>query len=92
MASLVAIFNTIFFVSQGRGPSDDDRRRDNCRGGGGSQNKGAVTGERLAPFCDDAPEPSMSDEDLLGILKTILPPNLVCQVGCSDSCQVHWVP
>eukprot|EP00978_Attheya_sp_CCMP212_P018246 scaffold49615_cov45-Attheya_sp.AAC.1 len=137
VASLVAIFTTIFFVSQGGGSSDDDRRRDNRRGGGGMsfgggfggfwgpspfdffyyrpyysgyyatpgqayrdpdemgflesvfsyifgdgnpngdleerrlslvanlirQNKGAVTAEQLAPFCDDAPEPSMSNDD-----------------------------
>lgn len=125
LASLVAIFSTIFFISQGSS-SDDDRRRDN-RGGGGfggmnmwwgpspfdffyyrpygyyyaspgqprrdpdemgflesvfsyvfgdgnpnegleerrlslvanliRENKGAVTAEQLAPFCDDAPSP-----------------------------------
>jgi hypothetical protein len=38
------ILTTIFFVSQGRGSSDDDRHRDNRRGVGGSQNKGADLG------------------------------------------------
>jgi hypothetical protein len=129
LASLVAIFTTIFFISQGSS-SDDDRRRDNRGGGFGGggmmrmggmwgpspldfffyrpygyygnsgasrtdpeemgflesvfsyifgdgnpnaeleekrlglvanmirENKGAVTAEQLAPFCDDAPEPS----------------------------------
>jgi hypothetical protein len=129
LASLVAIFSTIFFLSQSGSSSDDDRRRDNRGGGFGGggmrmggmwgpspldfffyrpygyygvpaasrtdpeemgflesvfsyifgdgnpntdleekrlslvasmirENKGAVTAEQLAPFCDDAPEPS----------------------------------
>jgi hypothetical protein len=130
LASLVAIFTTIFFISQSGSSSDDDRRRDNRGGGfgGGGMmrmggmwgpspldffyyrpygyygvrgaertdpdemgffesvfsyifgdgnpntdleekrlglvanmirlNKGAVTAEQLAPFCDDAPTPS----------------------------------
>jgi len=135
LASLVAIFSTILFISASSSSSSDDDRRDNRRGGGMSpfgrggmgfwgpspfdfffyrpyygyygtrpgersdpdemgflesvfsyifgdgnpneqleekrlslaanmirESNGAVTAEQLAPFCDDAPKPDMTDE------------------------------
>jgi hypothetical protein len=135
LASLVAIFSTIFFINSSSSSDNDDRRRDDRGGGGGGmsfggsyfwgpspfdfffyrpygyygyygqpeatrdpedmgilesvfsyifgdgnpnpnleerrlslaasvirQNKGAVTAEQLAPFCDDAPDPSSVEQ------------------------------
>lgn len=49
VASLLAIFSTIFFISQGSNSSEDDRRREN-RGGGGGMSFGGSYWWGPSPF------------------------------------------